>query len=187
MADLLDLSLRDFAEQLAASEGAPGAGSVAALTGASAAGLLEMAARTSEEEWDEAGGAAAQAEALRGRLLPLGVEDAEALEQALERLDGPCDDAALGTALGRAADIPLAIVEACGAVAELAAAIADDVRPDVRADVAGAALLADAAARTAARLVEVNLSTREGDERLARTHELTAACGRAASRALASA
>lgn len=186
MAELLDLPIREYLRQLAVSQGAPGAGSTAAIVGASAAALIEMAARASHEEWPDAGGAVAQAEALRIRLEPLCQADAEALEEALSCLgEGSAGDEALGLALGRAADVPLRIAEAAADVAELAAHVADEARADVRPDVAAAALLAETAARTGALLVRVNLGTLEGDERLERATRLTQASSRAAARALA--
>ena len=187
MAELIDLSIRDYLTRLATSDGAPGAGSTAAIIGAAAAALVEMAARASEDDWAEARGAAAQASVLRSRLDPLCEADAEALEEALARLreDGAGDEA-LGEALGRAAAVPLRITEAAADVAELAADAVANVRADVRADAAAAALLAEAAARTGAKLVEVNLATLEGDERLERAQRLAESSRRAARRALES-
>ena len=185
MTELVGLSIRDYLRELAVSQGAPGAGSTAAIVGATAAALVEMAARASREEWDGAGGAIAQAAALRGRLEPLAQADADALEEALARLgEEGTGDEALGEALGRAAQIPLRITEAAADVAELAAHVAGEVRADVQADAAAAALLAESAARTGAKLVEVNLATLEGDERLERARRLAQASSRAAIRAL---
>ncbi|HEY7195732.1 MAG TPA: cyclodeaminase/cyclohydrolase family protein [Gaiellaceae bacterium] len=186
MGDLLDLSSRDLLGKLAVSEGAPGAGSAAAFVGAAAASLVAMAARASRGSWDGASGAVAQAEALRARLDPLAQADADAFGEALARLgEGNAGDYALGEALGRAADVPLAIAEASADVAELAAHVAAEARSDVRADVGAAALLAEAAARTGARLVEVNLATRPDDERVELAHKVCAAAARAARHALA--
>jgi methenyltetrahydrofolate cyclohydrolase len=184
--DLLDLPIREYMSRLCVSEGAPGAGSTAAIVGATAAALVEMAARASQEQWQEAGGAAAQAAALRARLDPLCQADAEALEEALARLEEKdSGDQVLGEALGRAAEVPLRIAEAAADVAELAAQAAREVRPEVRPDAGAAAVLAEAAARTSAKLVEVNLATLEGDERLERARHLAKVSSRAAARALA--
>ena len=184
--DLVGLSIRDYLRELAVSQGAPGAGSSAAIVGATAAALVEMAGRASREDWDGAGGAIAQAAALRARLEPLVQADADALEEALTRLGGEGGgDALLGEALGRAAQVPFQIAEAAADVAELAAYVAVEARPDVQADAGAAALLAESAARTCAKLVEVNLATLEGDERLGRAQRLAQASSRAARRALA--
>jgi formiminotetrahydrofolate cyclodeaminase len=186
MAALVDSSIRGYLRDLAVSQGAPGAGSTAAIVGAAAAALVEMAARASRDEWDEAGGAVAQAQALRSRLEPLVQDDADALEEALSRLgEERSGDEALGEALGRAALVPLRITEASADVAELAAEVADKVRADVRPDASAAALLAEAAARTGAALVEANLATLEGDERLEAARRCAESSCRAALRALA--
>lgn len=186
VSDLLDLPIREYMKRLCVSDGAPGAGSTAAIVGATAAALVEMAARASRDDWPEASGAAAQAAALRARLDPLCQADAEALEEALARLEEKdSGDQALGEALGRAADVPLRIAEAAADVAELAAHAAGEVRAEVRPDAGAAAVLAEAAARTSAKLVEVNLATLEGDERLERARYLAKASSRAAARALA--
>ena len=82
----LELSVEELLDELAGPRAAPGAGSALALTTAMAAGIVAMAARISRDQWDEAGGAAAQAEALRARAAPLAQSDARAYEEALEAL-----------------------------------------------------------------------------------------------------
>jgi formiminotetrahydrofolate cyclodeaminase len=173
-----DHSLGEFCDTVAAETSAPGGGSVAAIAGALAASLVAMAARFSTDEWQDAAGAVAQAEALRARLLPLADEDANAYENFLlarrmsREVEPELRDAAIGDALSRAADVPLAIAEAAHDVATLAAEAADRGNPNLRGDAATAALLAEAAVRASANLVEINLATREGDERIARAREL---------------
>jgi formiminotetrahydrofolate cyclodeaminase len=168
----------DLLATVAAETSAPGGGSVAAVVTAFAAALVAMAARFSREHWEDAAGVVAQAETLRQKVLPLADEDAEAYETVLEALRLPPDigpdrrDEALGAALSRAADVPLAIAEAALDVATLAAELAERGNPNLRGDAATAALLAEAAVRATANLVEINLGTREGDERLQRAREL---------------
>jgi formiminotetrahydrofolate cyclodeaminase len=119
-----------------------------------------------------------QAEARRARVLPLADEDAKAYENFLlarrmpEDVDADIRDAAVGVALSRAADVPLAIAEAALDVASLAADLAERGNPNLRGDAATAALLSEAAVRATANLVEINLATREGDERIERAREL---------------
>src|SRR2546423_10107222 len=79
---LLELRLREFLDEVAAAGKTPGAGSVAALVTAAAAGLLAKVARASAD-WPEAAGAAAQAESLRERAAPLAELDAREYEAAL--------------------------------------------------------------------------------------------------------
>ena len=155
-------TVADFCDTVAAQTSAPGGGSVAAIVTAFAASLTAMAARFATEEWEDAPGAAAQAEALRARVLPLADEDARAYENFLvarrmsEEVDADIRDAAVGDALSRAADVPLAIAEAALDVASLAAELAEHGNPSLRGDAATAALLSEAAVRATANLVEMS-------------------------------
>jgi len=176
--DFSSQSLAEFCDTIAAETSAPGGGSVAAVVGAMAASLAAMVARFSTEQWEDAAGAVAQAEALKARLLPLADEDARAYENVLlalrmpKELDEEVRDAAIGDALSRATDVPMAIAEASLDVATLAAELAERGNPNLHGDAVAAVFLADAAVRTSANLVEINLATREGDERLERAREL---------------
>jgi methenyltetrahydrofolate cyclohydrolase len=181
----LTLPLTDFLEEVSSSEVAPGGGSVAAVAVAMAAGLVTMAARLSRGGWQDAAGAAAQSETLRLRVTPLVERNVEAYVEAVATLRSPSDDDETGRALDRAAEIPLEIARAAADVGALAALVAEQGEPSLRPDVATAALLSQAAARTAATLVEVNLATIEGDDRIAAAHEFAAAAEAAAKQALA--
>lgn len=189
--DFLDRRLGDLLEDIAARTPAPAGGSVAAIVVAMAAALATMAARFSSEHWEGAGGAVAQAEALRARVAPLAQEDARAYEKALEALrlpregDPEARNAALGEALALAAAVPLEIAAVASDVALLAADVAEHGNPNLRGDAAAAAALAEAGARAAANLVAINLGAVESDERVARARALAAAASEAAARALA--
>jgi formiminotetrahydrofolate cyclodeaminase len=154
-------------DALAAEEPAPGGGSAAALAGAMGAALCAKVARFSGD-----GGAIAQAEALRRRLTGLAADDAAAFLAALEQLRERRDDFDLGRALALAADVPLRIAEACADVADLAAALAEHGKADLQPDAQAAAVLAAAAARASALLVEANLGAVPGDERVGRARSL---------------
>lgn len=187
----LDLPLGEFLDEVASPELVPGAGFSSAVTVAMAAGLVTMTARRSLEVWPEGAGAAAQAERLRKRVIPLAEENVAAYRKAVGLLRG--DDLAdvqhrdfeLSRSLEEAARIPLAIGEAAADVAALAADVAEYGEPSVRADAATAGALALAGARGAAILVEVNLTTTSGDERLARARELVVDAEAAVERATA--
>lgn len=189
--EYLDGTLSGFIEELAAETPAPGGGSTAAVVTTMAAGLAAMAARFSREHWEGAAGAIAQAETLRARAAPLARADAEAYENVLAALRMPKDlepevrDSLLGEAFSRAAEVPLQIAAAAADVADLGAVLAEEGNPNLRGDAVAAALLAEAAARAAANLVEINLGTTEGDERVERARALAEAAGNAARRALA--
>jgi methenyltetrahydrofolate cyclohydrolase len=173
-----DQTVQELCETVAAQTSAPGGGSVAAIVTAFAASLTAMAARFATEQWEDAAGAVAQAETLRARMLPLADEDARAYESFLlarrmsEEARPEVRDAAIGDALSHAADVPLAIAEAALDVASLAAELAERGNPNLRGDAATAVLLAEAAVRATANLVEINLATREGDERVERARAL---------------
>jgi len=193
MAAPLDFSNQDvaeFCETISAETSAPGGGSVAAVVGAMAASLTAMVARFSKEQWEDAAGAVAQAESLKARLLPLADEDAHAYENVLLALRMPEDvdeelrDAAIGDALSRATDVPLAIAAAAVDVATLGCELAHRGNQNLHGDAAAAVFLAEAVVRTCANLVEVNLATREGDERLERARELVETSRRISRRVL---
>jgi formiminotetrahydrofolate cyclodeaminase len=187
---LADLSLPALLEELAAPREVPGAGSALAVALATAAAVVQMAARLSPESWAEAAGAAAQAESLRERAAQLVDEDAEAYRQALEARDAV--DAtenpdrrnwALGTVTAAAAEPPLTLGRLAADLAELCAASGSRVEPRVHADVAGAAALAAAVARGARDLVAANLTALPGDPRIEEADRL-ASSAEAAARSL---
>jgi formiminotetrahydrofolate cyclodeaminase len=176
--DFSSQTVADFCERVAARTSAPGGGSVAAIVAGFAASLAAQTARFSADHWEDAAGAVAQAEALRARVLPLADEDARAYESFLlarrmpEQVETKVRDAAIGAALSRAAEVPLAIAEAALDVASLACELAERGNQNLRGDAATAVLLAEAAVRATANFVEINLGMREEDERVARAREL---------------
>ena len=80
--------------------------------------------------------------------------------------------------------MPLAIAEAALDVASLAAELVERGNPNIRGDAATAVLLSEAAVRATANLVEINLGTREGDERIERARGLVEMSRRISRRAL---
>ncbi len=184
-----DLPFEELLDTIAAETPAPGGGSVAAFVTEMAASLAAMAARFAHD-WDGASGAVAQAETLRHRAAPLAAEDAVAYENVLTALRMPKElepevrDTLIGETLSRAADAPLEIAECAASVAELAAEIAVCGNPNLRGDAAAASILATSAARVAANLVEINLATVEGDDRVERARAIVRSAERASGRAL---
>jgi formiminotetrahydrofolate cyclodeaminase len=177
-----ELELAGLLDQTASTQPAPGGGSVAAIVVALAAALVEKSANLSED-WPDAAGVGAQARTLRERALPLAERDATAYGGVLEALRSKAGDAALAQALSEAADVPLAIAETALDVASLGCELAERGNPNLRGDAATAVLLAEAAARATANLVEINLATTEEDERIGRARALAAAAAAAAERA----
>jgi methenyltetrahydrofolate cyclohydrolase len=184
-----DVPFEELLDTIAAETPAPGGGSVAAFVTEMAASLAAMAARFAHD-WEGAAGAVAQAETLRHRAAPLAVEDAVAYENVLTAMRMPKDlepevrNTLIGETLSRAADAPLQIAETAADVAELAAEIAVCGNPNLRGDAAAAAILATSAARVAANLVEINLATAEGDDRVERACAVVRSAERASGRAL---
>lgn len=179
------LPLGELLEEVSSPEPMPGAGYCAAVALEMAAGLVAMAARASRAEWGEGRGAAAQATTLRERIAPLAERNLDAYREAVTLLGGAesAGDESLRDALARAAGVPLEIAEVAVDVAALAAVVAERGDQAMRADAVSAALLAEAAARAAATLVEVNLGTTSSDERVARARDLAGSATAAAQRA----
>ena len=178
MAALADHSLRDLLNQVAAQRPAPGGGCSAAWACALAAGLVEMAAaftlarpryagvhRRMLDVRREAGG-------LRRRVVDLAERDGDAYEPVLAALRLPAHHprrpGQLDAARSRAAETPLDTAEAAAQVAELAAEAVRTGNVNLQGDAVTGALLAEAACRSAARLVEINLAGRPEDPRLER-------------------
>jgi methenyltetrahydrofolate cyclohydrolase len=177
-----ELSIGDLLAALGAQQGAPAGGSAAAVTLAIAAAVVEMAARASGPRWAQAGGAVAQAAALRSRSVQLAELDGAAYDAAVAALRaGGGQD--LERALSQAAAVPLQIAHTGADVAQLACEVAEHCEPDLGADAAVAAMLASAATRGAAGLVEVNLGTITGDPRAVEAGALVAQADSAAERA----
>jgi formiminotetrahydrofolate cyclodeaminase len=206
LAGFLGRSVGDTLDDVSRQQFPAAGGSSAALTAALAAALTCMVARSVRTTWDGAGGAIAQAEALRARLSALAATDAEVYAHARDLLrrtgqdrehrgaakapgvqspDGERRDLELAEALEFAAAAPLAIAEAAAEVSELAAMMAQEGGADERPDAVVAVLLAEAAARGAAELVLVNLAVRSQDEWAVRARDAAAGAAACRERALA--
>ncbi len=180
----LTQTLGEFLDELASETPAPGGGSAAGIAVAMGAALVGMAARVSDD-WPDAAGLRVQADSLRKRVAPLAQQDAKAYSDVIEARRERVGDEKLGKALTRAALFPLQIAEIGADVAVLGALVAEHGNPNARADAAAGAVLAEAGARAAAKLVEVNLATLEADEWVVRAREFAAAASAAGERALA--
>lgn len=153
MTSLLHLSVGGLLERVAARTPAPGGGAVAALTAASAAALVAMAARFSGEP-------AARADELRARLEPLADADAAAYTAVLAARRLPADDPTrarrVADAMAEATEVPRRVAAAADEVARLAAALVESGNPNLVGDARVAELLARAAAESATALVRIN-------------------------------
>ncbi len=188
--ELVDATLGSFMARIATPGDPIGGGSAAAVVVGIAAALVGMAARASSE-WNEAAGAIVQADQLRSRSAPLAQADADAYADARETLrrrstlEPESRDETIRKALAQAAEVPLLIAAIACDVTALAAHVAENGAGEIRGDAAVAAVLAEAAARAAASLVQVNLATVPDDERLTRAHRLVSESAAHARRALA--
>lgn len=181
MTSYLDHPLRRFVELIAAREPAPGGGSVTAVTASFAAALVAMAARysaqhvqSSEQLAADAERLAADAERLARRAADLADADAHAYERVLatsRAARGLAPDRRreqLGPALAAAASVPLEMAEIGAETARLASRLVVEGSPHVRGDAASAVILAEAAVRSAAQLVRINVASGGCDQDLVR-------------------
>lgn len=185
----LTATVAGFLEQLAARTPAPGGGAVAALVCAMGAGLVEMAAA-----FDSSGqldGVGERAHALRGRVADLAAEDARAYGEVLEALRmpaGPERTGRLDAAVAGAIECPMLLLEIAAEVATLAADVAARGNRNLEGDAITGALLAEAAARSAATLAQLNVSMLSrhavGDAHLERLRPGLACATRARERAV---
>lgn len=179
----LDLTLAEWLDELARAELVPGGGSALAVAAAMAASVLAMAARLSGDP-----ALAAQADVLRGRTAPLAESGAEAYAAALGVREQAAElkpqrrDWQIGRAFAAAAAPPLELARAAADIAELAAELAHAGDPRIRADALAAGSLGAAVARGAAALVAVNLTTTDGDPRVAEARQLADAAAGAVAR-----
>jgi len=185
LTSFLDQTLDAFLDQAAARQPAPGGGSAAALTVALSAGLTAMAARFSVPQVGDAEELAIQADQLRHRAAALVDEDARAYQAVLDTRRGcGAGSNTAREAVQYAAIVPLQICELAGEIATLAARLATDGNLNLRGDAITAALLAEAAARSAASLVQINIAAGAPDAGLSSRAARAASQARAAVREL---
>ena len=174
----VDQPLASFLEALASGTATPGGGSVAALTGAQAAGLVAMVCNLTIGKKayaafePEARALLAQAEALRQQLQAFIQADTDAFNalMAAYKLPKTTDDeiaarkAAVQAATIKATEVPLAMAAAARAVLPLCAPLAQHGNRSAVSDVGAAALAARSAVPTALLNVDINLAAIEDAE-----------------------
>ncbi|GAB4248959.1 MAG: cyclodeaminase/cyclohydrolase family protein [Thermoleophilia bacterium] len=167
----VDGSIKAFLDKLAGSSPEPGGGSVAALTGALGAGLNSMVASLTlgKEKYadvqDQIKELLEESEEVRAVLMDLIQRDTEAYAAVSEAMKLPREtddqraerDRRMQEALKEAANVPLAIAEQSLRVAKLAETAAEIGNVNAVSDAGVAALLADAAAESAALNVKINV------------------------------
>jgi methenyltetrahydrofolate cyclohydrolase len=157
-------TLERFLERLASTDPTPGGGGSAAVATAMAAALVEMASGLSTDQVEDAADVGAAAGGIRRRALTLADEDAAAYGRVLAGYRLPRDREAeargqeIREALEGATAVPLEIARLAADVAGLGNRLVAGGNPNLEGDATAAVLLARAAARAAARLVELNVA-----------------------------
>ena len=193
--ELQTMSVARFAEALATASPAPGGSCAAAVPGALAAGLVEMAARLSAQSDPfsdlayEMEAVASEADRLRAALLDLVDEDADAFDRvmAARRLPNLTSEQRavrlreVQRAYRAAVKPPLRVCRRSLRVLELAVEASERGNPNAASDAGVAALLAAASVEAAALSVEIELGPVEDEDfRGACAREAQAARGRLA-------
>ena len=154
--DLLQVSVLEFVEAVAAPVTVPAGAAVAALTGALAASLGVMAARINRHPASEH-----RLEEIVGRLNHLLLADGEAYNTFVAATKLPRSDpgrpVAVSSALHVATEIPLEIAERSVEAGGLLFASANAARPRLRSDVQVALILAVAAAEASLHTTKENI------------------------------
>lgn len=189
MSAAVEQSVARWLDALAGSTPTPGGGSVAALAGALAAGLVSMTANLTvgREKFaaveTEMRRVLAEAEAARARLTALIGEDQAAYEAVAAAYRRPRGDAAqkaartaaIQQALRLATDVPLAIAEQCQHVLALAEPAVRLGNPTLASDAAVAAHLGLAALEGVLLNAEANLASLKDANYVAQARERMAA------------
>ncbi len=164
-------SMQDFLDELASKAPTPGGGGAAAVMGAMGAALVSMVANFTlgkkgyEAVESEAAGLLHKAEALRRQLAEMVSADVDAFNQVMgaygmaRETDAQKAErtTAIQAALKQAADVPLACAQLCAEVIRLTRPMASIGNKNVISDAGVAVVAAEAALRSAALNVYVNI------------------------------
>ena len=189
MTSFAQQTFADFLAALAAPTPAPGGGAAAAVSGATAAALVEMVAGLSLKKSPEGADAAlqlrtaAQMATIRGELLTLADDDAKAYDAFIQAMRLPkveehereARGRAMSSAAEHAAAVPLQTLRAISAVAEAARSLTNRSLVSAASDLDVALRFARAAGLSAAENVEANLPFIDDPETRATLANQTAA------------
>lgn len=166
-----EMKVQEFIDELASNSPAPGGGSVAALGGSLGAGLVSMVCNLTigkekyKENWTVMEGVLAKSEAIRAKFVELMNKDTESFNVFMTAMKMPkatdeekaARKAAMGEAAKLATEVPLVTLETCAELSEIALVAAAHGNPNAASDGGCAALLAEAAGKSAAYNVRINL------------------------------
>ena len=189
MRSFADHTLTDYLAALAAPTPAPGGGAAAAVSGATAAALVEMVAGLSLKKSPDGADAAlqqrtvAQMATIRSELLALADDDANAYDAFIHAMRLPkgeehereARNRAMSAAAERAAAVPLQTLRAIGSVAEAARVLTNRSLVSAASDLDVALRFSRAAGLSAAENVEANLPYIDDPETRATLASQTAA------------
>jgi len=181
-----DMSVREFLAAVASGRAAPGGGSAAAAAVGLGAALCAMAARLSSRQLTSATAAelAAAADDLASTAAALIQADAESFQQVLAARQPRPGQELSAADMSPAAAIPMQVIETATQVARLAARLVVAGNPNLRGDAVTGLLLAQAGAKAASVLVEIDLGSVPADDRRRRAAQLLSDIADAASAAL---
>ena len=182
-----DSSVEKFLDDLASSAPTPGGGSAAAIMGGMGAALVSMVCNLTigkknyAEVEEDMKALLAQAESLRGRLTDMVKHDVDAFDGLMAAYGLPKDtddqkatrSQAIQDSLKAATDAPLACARACADVIAFSLTAAEKGNRNVLSDAGVAALAAQAALRSAALNVDINVpSIKDADFAASRRAEI---------------
>ena len=168
-----DKSLQVFLDELASRAPTPGGGSGAAVMGAMGAALVSMVCNLTvgkkgyEEVEDDLKDVLQQAEALRDRLTDMIRADVEVFDRLMASYGMPKEtdeekaarSEEIQASLKEATDVPLNCARACAEAIELCRAAAEEGNVNVISDAGVAVVAADAAMKSAALNVYINVGS----------------------------
>ncbi len=169
---LIDMTLRDFADELSRDSPAPGGGSVAAINGALGAALASMVANLTygkkkyADVWDDMLKVGEKAQELKDAFLSLIDEDTAAFDALMDAMRLPkkteeekkIREREIENATKRAIEVPLKTLRKSIEIFNLADELADKGNPNALSDAGVSALTAYAAAYSAYLNVLINLA-----------------------------
>ena len=176
---LVDLTVKGFAEETSRESPAPGGGSVSAYMGALGASLATMVANLSshkpgwDDQWDEFAAVAEEGMALQERLLHLVDEDTEAFNRIMAAFGMPKNtpeekaarSEAIQTATLFATEVPLETMKASFEVFDVCRKMVEKGNPNSVSDAGVGALAARAAVLGAGMNVKINAGSLKDREK----------------------